>query len=133
MKGHGAKFGRKKEEAIAALLAHVKVEEAARSVGVTAKTLRRWMDDPEFDAAYSKARRQAYSHTVARLQQGSSAAATSLMKLMLDVATPAPTRARCAEAIIHFAARAVDTEDIELRLSTLEQMAEKFKHGSMGK
>jgi len=69
--GHGAKLGRKKEEAIAALLKHVNLEEAARTVRVSPKTLRRWMNDPDFDAAYSKARRSAFSHTVARLQQGS--------------------------------------------------------------
>ena len=126
MKGHGAKFGRKKEDAIAALLTH-NVEEAARSVDVSPKTLRRWMSDPEFDAAYSKARRQAYSQTLARLQQGSSAAATCLMKLMLDIATPAPTRARCAEAVISFAAKAVEVEDTQSRLFALEQMAAKFK------
>jgi len=86
------------------------------------------MDDPEFDAAYSKARRQAFSHTVARLQQGSSAAASCLMKLMLDVATPAPTRARCAESVIEFAAKALEMEDVQARLASLEQLAEKFKH-----
>ena len=34
MLGHGAKFGRKKEEAIAALLTHCNTEEAARAIGV---------------------------------------------------------------------------------------------------
>lgn len=31
MTGHGAKFGRKKEEAVAALLVHRSVEEAAKA------------------------------------------------------------------------------------------------------
>jgi len=39
MRGHGAKFGRKKEEAVAALLAARSVEDAARAVGVNANTL----------------------------------------------------------------------------------------------
>jgi hypothetical protein len=34
MLGHGVKFGRKKEEAIAALLTHRNTEEAARAIGV---------------------------------------------------------------------------------------------------
>jgi hypothetical protein len=33
MKGHGAKFGRKKEEAIAALLSSKSIEDAARAIG----------------------------------------------------------------------------------------------------
>jgi len=49
------------------------------------------------------------------------------MKLMLDTATPAPTRARCAEAVISFAVKAVEVEDIQSRLFALEEMAAKFK------
>ena len=78
MKGHGAKFGRKQEEAIAALLTQRNVEEAARSVGIDPKTLLRWLKVPEFQNAFREARRAAFSQSVARLQQGSSAAATTL-------------------------------------------------------
>ena len=53
MTGHGAKFPRKKEEAIAALLTRPSVEEAARTIEVEPKTLRRWMRVPEFQAAAS--------------------------------------------------------------------------------
>ena len=52
MIGHGAKFGRKMEQAIAALLSHRSLEAAAREVGVSVNTLQRWMNDPEFDRAY---------------------------------------------------------------------------------
>ena len=41
MVGHGAKFTRKKEEAIAALLTQRNVEEAARSAGIGTQTLLR--------------------------------------------------------------------------------------------
>jgi hypothetical protein len=69
MTGHGAKFGRKQEEAIAALLTQRNVEEAAKSIGVAPKTLLRWMQIPEFKAAYREGRRAAYGQAVARLQQ----------------------------------------------------------------
>src|ERR1035438_7622520 len=39
IKDHGSKFGRKQEEAIAALLTQRNVEEAARSIGVAPNTL----------------------------------------------------------------------------------------------
>jgi hypothetical protein len=51
MTGHGTKFGRKKEEAVAALLVQRNLEDAARAVGISAKTLLRWMKEPEFDSA----------------------------------------------------------------------------------
>ena len=50
MKGHGAKFGRKKEEAIVALLSQRTTEDAARATGIAPTTLLRWMKEPEFDA-----------------------------------------------------------------------------------
>ena len=52
MMGHGTKFGRKKEEAIAALLSQRNIEEAARFVNIGTKTLLRWLQLPEFDRAY---------------------------------------------------------------------------------
>jgi hypothetical protein len=48
MTGHGAKFARKKEAAVAALLTHRNIEEAADAVGIAPKTLIRWTKEPEF-------------------------------------------------------------------------------------
>ena len=77
MTGHGAKFGRKKEEAIAALLTQRNTEEAARAVGVAHKTLLRWLKVPEFRRAYLKARREVVQQAIARLQQAAGASAPS--------------------------------------------------------
>ena len=69
MKGHGSKFGRKKEEAIAALLTQRNIEEAARSIGVAPNTLLKWQKLAEFETAYR--------------------AATTLLKTLIDPGTPA--------------------------------------------
>jgi hypothetical protein len=55
MRGHGAKFKRKMEEAVAALLTHRNHEEAARAVGIGTATLLRWEKRPEFQQAYRAA------------------------------------------------------------------------------
>ena len=60
MKGHGTKFGRKKEEAVAALLTQRNLEEAAKTIGIAPNTLLKWMKEPEFDSAYRAARRSAF-------------------------------------------------------------------------
>jgi hypothetical protein len=129
MLGHGAKFGRKKEEAVAALLTHRNIEEAAAAVGVSAKTLLRWMKEPEFDTAYRAARRKAFSQSIARLQQGSSAAVTTLLKVMVDPSTPASTKVRAADSILDHGAKAIELEDIEARVSELERATEASKQG----
>jgi hypothetical protein len=58
------------------------------------RTLMGWLQIPEFQAAYRQARMGAFAQSIARLQQASSAAASVLLKVMLDpplrlVATPA--------------------------------------------
>ena len=59
MKGHGSKYERKKEEAIAALLTQRNTDEAARSIGVNPNTLLSWMKLPDFQKEYREARRAA--------------------------------------------------------------------------
>ena len=129
MRGHGAKFSRKMEEAVAALLTQRNVEEAARAVGVGSATLLRWQKLPEFQAAYRAARRNAFSQSIARLQQMSSAAVTTLGKVMVDQNAPASTRVRAADSVLDHAAKAIELEDIEARVSELERAAEAFKQG----
>ena len=58
---------------VAALLTQRNHEEAARAVGLGTATLLRWQKLPEFQKAYREARRAAYSQSIARLQQGTSA------------------------------------------------------------
>ena len=85
------------------------------------------MNEPQFDAAYRKARRHAFGQTIARLQQGSPAAAAVLLKIVVDAATPSSTRVRAAEIVLDKAAKAIELEDIEARLEELERAAEQTK------
>jgi len=121
MAGHGSKIGRKQEDAIAALLTQRNVEEAARAAGIGARTLLRWLKLPEFQTAYRQARREAFGQAIARLQQGTSPAATTLLKVMIDPATPASVKVRAAEVIFNHAAKSIEIEDIDARVTALEQ------------
>jgi hypothetical protein len=125
-------FGRKKEEAIVALVSQRTIEDAARACDTPARTLYRWLKEPEFDAAYRAARRQAYGQSISRLQQGCTAAATTLLKVMVDVATPPSTRVRAAEAVLSHAAKAIEIEDLDARLKELEMAVEANKGGRRG-
>ena len=124
MTGHGAKFGRKKEEAIAALLVHRNTEEAARAVGIAPKTLLRWQQIPEFQAAFRAAKFAAYSQTIGRLHQTSDAAVSTLGKVMVDANTPASTKVRAADSILNHTIKAIENEEIEARVSELERMTQ---------
>jgi hypothetical protein len=121
MLGHGTKFGRKKEEAIVALLTHRNIEEAAKAIGIAANTLFNWLKVPEFQTAYREARRAAFAQSIARLQQASSIAVSVLVKTMVDPTAPHSTRVRAADSVLDHAKKAIEIEDIDVRVTALEQ------------
>ena len=127
MAGLSSKLGGKKEAAILALLSQRNVEEAARAAGISERTLYRWMQEPDFDAAYRAARRAAFSQSTARLQQMCAAAVSTLGKIMVDQNAPAASRVRAADSVLDHAAKAIEIEDIEARVSELERVAERSK------
>ena len=121
------KLGAKKEGAIIALLTSRSVEDAARAADVPLRSLYRWLKEPEFDAAYRKAKRAAFGQAVSRLQQGTGAAAAVMLKLMVDSGVPASTRLRAADCVFTHAKSAIEMEEIEARVAALEQAAELTK------
>lgn len=119
------KLGRKQEEAIAALLSQRNTEEAARSIGVASRTLYRWMQEPAFSAAFRDSRRASFSPAIARIQTMTTAAVSTLGKVLVDPNAPAASRVRAATSILEQAAKAIEFEDLEARLATLEQAAKR--------
>ena len=130
MKTLGSKFSRKMEEAIAALLTQRMLDDAARSVGIGTPTLIRWQKDPEFQTAYREARRAAFGQSIARLQQASSAAVSVPIKVMADPTSPPSTRVRAADSVLDHAAKAIEIEDIEVRVADMERAAQISKGGA---
>jgi hypothetical protein len=90
------------------------------AVELAPNTLLKWMKQPEFDAAYREACRLAFRQSVARLQQASGAAVSTLLKIMVDVNAPHSTRVRAADSVLDHAAKAIEIEEIEVRVSALE-------------
>jgi len=127
MKGHGTKFNRKMEAAIVALLTQKNQEEAARTAGISTATLLRWQKLPEFQKAYLQARRAAHGQSIARLQQATGAAVSTLLKVMVDAGTPASTKVRAADSVLDHSAKSIELEDIEARIAELERASEQVK------
>jgi hypothetical protein len=127
MAGHGEKLGRKQEEAIAALLSQRSIDDAARTCGVGARTLLRWLQLPEFRDAYLKARREVVQQTVARMQHATGAAGTVALKLMTDPNVPAAVRLRAAEFVFDCAIKGIEIEDLDARLTEVERATETAK------
>ena len=60
-------------------------EHAAHAIGIAPETLLRRMKEPEFDVAYREAKRKAFGQSIARLQQSTGAAVTTLLKVTVPL------------------------------------------------
>ena len=120
--GHGQKFTRNMEKAIASLLANPSIPDAAKEVGIGERTLWRWLKISEFEKAYSEARREVVRHAVVNVQAAMSEAVETLRSIMNDGSAPASARVSAARAVIDTGLKAVELEDLDHRLSAIEEI-----------
>lgn len=128
----GTSDNARQDRMIVALLDHLTQEKAAAALGISTVTLWRHMQKPDFAAAFRKARRQAVSLSVARLQQATGAAVATLLRIMTDREAPAASRIRAADVVLQGAFRGMEIEDIEVRVAELERAAETSKQNGRG-
>jgi hypothetical protein len=112
----------KQAAALAALLAHPTVRDAARAANVAEGTLWRYLADPAFAAHYQEARRQATEHLIARLTADSTKAARVLLEVAEDTNAPASARVSAARTIIEQALRGAELRDLVTRIDALEAL-----------
>lgn len=122
--GHGEKRSRKKEAALVALISEPTLKEAAKKAGIGEATLWRWLQDPEFQEKYRTARRQAVSQSITQLQKISSEAVETLREVMNSKETPPASRVTAAKAVLEMAIKAVEVEDLAVRIEALEKATE---------
>ncbi len=116
------KLEAKHETALAALLAHPSVADAAKAAKVSQATLWRYMRDEKFSARYAEARADVTKHLIMRLQSNSTSAATVLMEVAEDTNAPASARVSAARTIIEQALRGAELRDLMERIEALETM-----------
>jgi hypothetical protein len=117
----GLTRSRKLDRIILALLEHGTLHKAAAALGMSDVTVWRWTQKPAFQEAYRKARREALSRSSGRLQHGSGAAVSTILKVMVDPNAPAAVRVRAAACVLEHAQKTFELEELEVRLKRLEQ------------
>ena len=112
----------KRETAIAALLTEKSIRDAAAVVGVSDRTLRRWMaDDKDFRDQYREARLQVVEHAVTRLQKACDTAVQTLEEVMKDGSAAASARVAASRAVLDTSIAGLERDRIEERLDEIEQ------------
>jgi hypothetical protein len=123
MKGHGEKQSRKEDDAILALLTEPTIDRAAQKCGVANATLWRWLQTPEFQGKYRKARRQVFEEAILRLQHTAQEAVEAL-KRNLTCRVPA-VEVKAALGILDQAVKAAELYELQERVKALEQEVHK--------
>ncbi len=107
-----------KEKALTALLAHSTIVEAAQTSGLSEKTLRRYLEDAEFQKEFRAARRVVFEQNIVRLQS-LHAGAVDTLERNLNCENPS-VEVRAAQIIIEGNRKDFETLDILERLEKIE-------------
>src|SRR5688572_30334872 len=126
----GPRMTHRQQAVIAALLTEQTQEAAAAKAGVPARTVRRWLQDPAFEAAYRSARREVLERTVARLLSLTGQALEALEGALN--AKDTKDRIRAATVILDRALKGVETLDLAQQVEELRRQVEEARNVSSG-
>lgn len=105
---------------VAALAGGATTRDAAKAAGIGERTAYSRMADPAFKAQVQAARAELIEHAVARLAKASTTAVATLEQL-LGKAMPPTVRLGAARAVLELGAKLREAEELEARISALEE------------
>jgi hypothetical protein len=111
----------KQERALAALVTQPTQAAAAAAAGVDSRTLRRYLADPDFQAAYKAAFSDLVSDAVRQSQQALAPALATLREIAEDAEQPATVRVQASRSLLEFGLRFTETYDVLAQLQDLER------------
>jgi hypothetical protein len=106
----------KQERALVALMTCRTLDEAADQASVGQRTLRRWLQQEAFQSAFKDLRREAMASASTYLRTLAWEAVSTLRAVMTDDANAPGSRVSAARTLLEHAQRAVEFEDLSLRV-----------------
>lgn len=119
----------RQQKALAALLTSPSKAAAAKAAGIAPRTLRDYLADPEFQAAYRDAFGNMVEDATRQAQQAISPALSTLREIVEDREEDAQARISAARAILSHGLKLTETTDILNRLQELETAIEGGHNG----
>jgi hypothetical protein len=114
----------KKHKALLALLTNPTKERAAEAAGITSKTLRGYLADPEFQAEYKKAFADLVEDATRKVQQTLEPAVAALREIMEDRSENGQVRVSAARSVLEYGLKMTEQTDILTRIQELEAAME---------
>lgn len=118
-----------REKAMAALLSSDTQTEAAAKCGITDRTMRAYLADPEFYAEYRKRKRQLVSDATRQLQASYQSAIRALRNIVERDDSTEGARISAARALLEYGGRFTETNDIMTEMEELSELADKRRKG----
>lgn len=110
----------KQQKALLALLTSPTRERAAVTAGITSKTLRGYLEIPEFREAYKKAFAGLVEDTTRQAQQALAPALSTPKEIVEDGEGAAQARVSAARSILEYSLKLTEQLDILERIKALE-------------
>lgn len=111
----------RKQKALSALLTAPTRTAAAKAAGIDPETMRRYLKDPEFLKAYRDAAADTMDCATRQLQGTLNAATDRLLAIVNDDNKPPMTQIAAARALLEFALKFTEFNDVLQQLSELEK------------
>ncbi len=118
----------KQAHALNALLTCGTLTDAAKHSEVGTRTLFRYLKDPAFIEAYRQARSEQVRQTMCQVQRIGAKAAKVLEQILDDAFTKPSARVMAARTVLDLSLRAIEIEDLAVRLDRLEAGLEQERH-----
>ena len=111
----------RREIVLALLINGFTKKAAAESAGINEKTVRRWLQDPEFSAELKKRQDEISESILLSLKNKAGAALATLENLMQNEKISPHARVTAARTILESALKSIETHDIYARLEEVEK------------
>ena len=110
---------------MAALLSSDTQIDAASKCGITDRTLRSYLADPDFNAEYQRRKRQLVSDATRQIQASYQSAVRALRGIVESDISSAGEKISAARALLEFGLKFTEINDIMIRLEDVEQAIKK--------
>lgn len=114
-------------KAIAALVSEPTKKAAAEKAGISESTLRSYLSDPSFQAAYKEAFSDLMTDATRQAQRNLSPALSTLREIVEDGEQPATARISAARSLLEYGLKLSEYHDIAAKMQELEKIIKEMK------
>lgn len=113
----------RQEKAIMLLLKNKKMEEVAQELGISTKTLYRWLKQDAFKERFAEVRQELFNEALNSLKTLTKQAIDTLDDILRN-GTKETSRVTASKTVLELALRLKEVEELEQRVEELEKIVE---------